>query len=147
MSEISILDRQYRQLVDISDKVNNSVIAYKKRILLSEAATRQQHPKLSVSAEEVHQAKEILLPFLESLQQLLDDQGKSSEYIPAAVLADYKKKLVAKPFIKEELDELIGLLTNDQGITAKAVSILDGIMSLLDSERSILFRKLRTARG
>jgi hypothetical protein len=147
MSEISVLSDQYDKLVSTSDKVNNSVIAFKKRSLLNTAVNKKKYPKLSVSGEELATAKDILLLFLENIRKILDEDYQESEFIPSIILEDYKSKLVANPYLKEELKELIDLLMHDKPVTEDNILLLDSILSILDNERSTLFRKLRTARG
>lgn len=46
MSEITVLSNQYNKLVETPDKVNNSVIVYKKKKLLSEPSNLKKYLKL-----------------------------------------------------------------------------------------------------
>jgi hypothetical protein len=147
MSEISVLSNQYNKLVETSDKVNNSVIVYKKKKLLSEPSNLKKYPKLFISSDDSDLAKNTLLSFLANLKQILEEDRKESDFIPSIVLEDYKKKLDANQYLKEDIESLISFIDKDQVISEENISILDGIMSVLDNERNILFRKLRTARG
>ena len=70
-----------------------------------------------------------------------------SDFIPTVILGDYKHRLSGNPYLKEELKKLIDLLTHNQPVTEDNIVVLDNILSILDNERSTLFRKLRTARG
>lgn len=147
MSEISVLSNQYNKLVETSDKVNNSVIVYKKKKLLSEPSNLKKYPKLFISSDDSDLAKNTLLSFLANLKEILEEDRKESDFIPSIVLEDYKKKLDANQYLKEDIESLISFIDKDQVISEENISILDGIMSVLDNERNILFRKLRTARG
>ena len=147
MSEISVLSNQYNKLVETSDKVNNSVIVYKKKKLLSEPSNLKKYPKLFIPSDDSDLAKNTLLSFLANLKQILEEDRKESDFIPSIVLEDYKKKLDANQYLKEDIESLISFIDKDQVISEENISILDGIMSVLDNERNILFRKLRTARG
>lgn len=147
MSDISVLSNQYDKLVSTSDKVNNSVIALKKKNILSNSAGRERYPKLSVSSEELSNAKVILLSFLGNVEKLLEKDFTESDYIPMIILEDYKKRLSINPYIKDELKKLLDLLKDNQPIAEENLTVLDGILSILDNERSTLFRKLRNARG
>lgn len=147
MSEISVLSNQYNKLAETSDKVNNSVIVYKKKKLLSEPSSLKKYPKLFISSDDSDLAKNTLLSFLTNLKQILEEDRKESDFIPSIVLEDYKKKLDANQYLKEDIESLISFIDKDQVISEENISILDGIMSVLDNERNILFRKLRTARG
>lgn len=147
MSEISVLSNQYNKLVETSDKVNNSVIVYKKKKLLSEPSNLKKYPKLFISSNDSDLAKDTLLSFLTNLKQIVEEDRKESDFIPSIVLEGYKKKLDANQYLTEDIDSLISLIEKDQVISEDKISILDRIMSVLDNERNMLFRKLRTARG
>lgn len=147
MSDISVLSNQYEQLVATSDKVNNSVIAFKKKSLLDDAATKSKYPKLSISTEELEAAKQILLLFLDNILKLIENDSLESDFIPAIILDDYKTRLSVNPYMKDDLKKLIIELKQNQQVTEDDIEVLDSILSILDNERSILFRKLRTARG
>lgn len=147
MSVISVLSDQYNKLVETSDKVNNSLIIYKKKKLLTEPKTVKQYPKLSITSDESADAKETLVSFLTNIKQILEEDRKESDFIPSMVLEDYKKKLDTHQYLKEDIESLIASLIQDKMISEQSIDILDGIMSVLDNERTILFRKLRTARG
>jgi len=147
MSDISVLSNQYEQLVATSDKVNNSVIAFKKKNLLSDAASKHKYPKLNITVEELTTAKQILLLFLDNILKLIENDSLESDFIPTIILEDYKHRLSVNPYLKDDLKKLIGELTQNQQITDDDIEVLDSILSILDNERSTLFRKLRTARG
>jgi hypothetical protein len=147
MSDISVLSNQYEQLVATSDKVNNSVIAFKKKSILSDAASKGKYPKLNVSPEELAAAKAILLLFLGNIIHLIDSDTLESDFIPTIVLDDYKHRLSVSPFLKDELTKLIETLKQNEPVNEESIQVLDNILSILDNERSTLFRKLRTARG
>lgn len=147
MSEISVLSNQYDKLVVTSDKINDSVIILKKTSLLKDRQHGTKYPKLTVSKEEFFGAKENLLPFLESINNILDDTGNGSEFIPDLILEDYKQRLSSFPFIQEEITNLTKKLNQDVTIGIEDIKVLDEILKVLDTERSTLFRKLRTARG
>jgi len=147
MSEISVLSNQYDKLVSTSDKVNSSVIALKKRSILNTSGNKERYPKLSVSTEELKGAKDILLGFLDNIQKMVTEDFKESEYIPSIILDDYKRKLSVNPFLKEDIAKLINLLKQNLSVDENHLKVLDSILSILDNERSTLFRKLRTARG
>lgn len=147
MSNISVLSDQYKQLVTTSDSVNNSVVAFKKHALISNQVSKNLYPNLSVSNEELQNAKVTLLHFFENVRHLLNGDFTGSEFIPSTVLDDYKERLQSSAFIQEELDTLINRLQNDQALTGEDLKVFDTLLSILDNERNILFRKLRTARG
>ena len=147
MSDISVLSSQYEQLVATSDSINSSAIAIKKQSLLKDAGIKERHPKLSVSDDEVSNARSVLVSFFENVSKLLEEDYKESAFIPITVLDDYKQRLSGDPYLKEDLLKLVHHLKTNQPVSDNDVKVLDVILSILDSERSTIFRKLRTARG
>lgn len=147
MSEISVLSNQYEKLVRTSDKINNSVIAVKKKDLLSRNTAKQQFPKLILTEEDFKEAMTILLGFLRNLNSLLNEESSKSEDLPLIILDDYIAKLTESPYFKEDLAQLIADIQENKKLDEKDIRVLDRVLSVLDSERTLLFRKLRTARG
>lgn len=147
MSDISVLSNQYDKLVSTSEKVNNSVIAFKKKSILNDDANKTKYPKLKITAEELDMAKSILILFLENIQKLLEDDYMESDFIPVTVLEDYKQRLSVNPYLKEDLKKLLELLKQNQPVGEENITVLNTILLILDNERSSLFKKLRTARG
>lgn len=149
MSDISALSNQYDQLVDTSEKINNSVIAFKKQNLLQDATTKNKYPGLKISPEEVNYAGNLLLRFLSSIFENLGD-GKTieEEFMPVVVKEDYASRLRKNTaYFDEDLKKLHGHLQQKQPVTGDDIRVMDMLVTTLDTERSNLFRKLRTARG
>ena len=147
MSEISVLSNQYEKLVTTSDQINNSVITLKKRSILNDQQLKRQHPNIKVSVEQVSAAFRQLLPFLKNVQKILKGEVQDSDYIPSLIIEDYKKRLSINPYIVEDIDEITERIEHGQPIEQQYIKVLDEILSVIDSERNALFRKLRTARG
>ncbi len=147
MSDISVLSNQYEQLVSTSDTINNSVIALKKKNILGTANVQRKYPRLSVSPTELTSAQTILKSFLENVIKLVHEETQESTYIPSLILEDYKNRMNKNQFLLDDLTDLLDRITKSQELEERHITALDDILSILDSERSILFRKLRTARG
>lgn len=147
MSEISVLSNQYDQLAGTSNKVNHSVIALKKRNLIRGASGRADYPNLAVSEEEEGSARETLLDFLRNVLKILAEDSVTSEFVPPLALADYKAKLISQPYMEEDIKEIVGRISSGEDLRSGDLQVLDKILSILDGERSMLFRKLRKARG
>lgn len=147
MSEISVISNQYNMMVATSDRINNSVIAFKKKSLLQDQQNKRQYPKLTVSNEELETAKTTLLSFLSSVRSLLKGDQVQSDFIPSLIINDYKRKLTENVYLEEDLDQMLVRLQNGQAVDENAIAVLDNLLSLLDKERNGLFRKLRRARG
>ncbi len=145
MSEISVISNQYNAVVDTTDKVNNSIIALKKRNILSH---KQGEHKFELSQEELDSAKNYLLSFLEFLKQLQDKNTLAPGYLPSALVTDFQNKIInSVPFFEVEVQNIIVSITNDKNLEEKQFDLLDKMASTLDNERTVLFKKLRTARG
>ncbi len=146
MSEISVLSKQYEQLVSLSSNFNDSVIAYKKKKLVSEGLKRK-YPKLTVSEEAITQAKLYLLAFLGNLYKILQDKSYTTEYLPSIIFDDYRKRLETISYIKEDLKALIESLESKDLLDNEQIELLDKLLSELDSEKTILYKKLRAGRA
>lgn len=147
MSEISVLSNQYEKLLKTSDKINNSVIAVKKKDLLRGRTAKQNFPNLLLTEEDFKEAMSTLFKFLNNLNSLLSDDSNKSEDLPLIIIDDYKAKLNEFPYFKEVLTQIINDIQQGKELNEKDIQVLDRVLSVLDTERSQLFRKLRTARG
>jgi hypothetical protein len=148
MSDISALSNQYDQLVDISEKINNSVIVFKKQNLLQEATNRTKYPNLKISSEEIAQASNNLLGFLVNIFDLLhDDTIAEKKFIPLTIMDDYKARLRKNVYLDEDLKRLHKHLEEKKLVTEADLQAMDFLVATLDTERNNLFRKLKTARG
>lgn len=147
MSEISVLSNHYSRLVSTTDKLNNSIIVLKKRLIFKDKS-KDQPIALKLTEEELTLAQEYLIDFLNYLLAIPSTDVKDSDYIPNLVLFEFQSRLEnSSPFLKDDLKEIIRLISTGKDITEEQFAILDKMVSLLDSERTVLFRKLRTARG
>lgn len=149
MSDISALSNQYDQLVDTSEKVNDSVVAFKKQSLLRDAAAQRQYPNLKISTEELRAAGDLLVLFLvDVFSQLVDGKAGDDKFMPATVKDDYKEKLKKDTaYLEEDVRRLHRHLQEHDPVTEDDLRLMDRLVTTLDTERSNLFRKLRTARG
>lgn len=145
MSQISFLSDQYKQMASTSDKINNSVIALKKQSLIKEG--QSQYPKLKVSKEELEEACNVLIPFLENVNNAITGNIQESTFLPSLVFEDYKNRLSSNQFLKDDIEELVERLKSGQDVESKNILMLDELLTIIDIERSKLFRKLRKARG
>ena len=147
MSEISVLSNQYETLVNTSQKINNSIIILKKKDLLRRRDSARRYPKLILSESQYVEAIDILLPFLKELASLFGGGNINASELPLSIMDDYIEKLKGGPYFKEALNRLIANLESNKELESKDIETLDSIISAMDDERTLLFRKLRTARG
>lgn len=132
-------------MASTSDKINNSVIALKKQSLIKEG--QSQYPKLKVSKEELEEARNVLIPFLENVNNAITGNIQESTFLPSLVFEDYKNRLSSNQFLKDDIEELVERLKSGQDVESKNILMLDELLTIIDIERSKLFRKLRKARG
>lgn len=147
MSEISVISNQYNKMVVTSDQVNNSVIAFKKKKLLSQQKGRSAYPQITLEKDEEENAREILIEFLKNVRGIIKGEETRSEYIPSLIVKDYKSKLSGSVYVEEDVDSLLTKLEKHSDLGDESITVLDSLLLLLDKERNALFRKLRRARG
>lgn len=147
MSDLSVLSNQYETLIDTSDKVNNSIIAFKKKYLLSTHKRDKKYALLVVSQQDIADASKYILHFLSELSGLLRDTSTKSEDIPTIVVQDYVQKLQSNiPSVKEDVEEIVKAVKEKKELDNDQLQVMDKILMTLDSERKVLFRKLRSSR-
>ncbi|MDR3715874.1 MAG: hypothetical protein P4L51_23920 [Puia sp.] len=149
MSDISSLSNQYDQLVLTSEKVNDSVVVFKKDNLLRDAATKRKYPNLNISAKDVEEASAILLLFIADIfDQTKSGLEEKEVFMPVEVKDDYKEKLRKEAaYVDEDLKRLHHTLQEQKPVTENDLKLMDMLVTTLDTERNSLFRKLRMARG
>jgi hypothetical protein len=148
MSDITVISKQYEKLVATSDSVNYSVIIVKKKSLLADKTTTKRYPRLKLESKDVDSARTTLISFLSNLTVLIQKQSKESEYLPSLIQEDYLNRLTKRnQYISEDIDQLMAKLKKGENIEEDGIRVLDELLSVLDTERGNLFRKLRTARG
>lgn len=147
MSEMTLITKRYGEIVDFTSKVNKSVIVFKKKSLLAEATNREKYPKFIVNESELNTAKENLLQSLIDIDNLASDK-ENNKILPGISESSALQNLVIKNETdRREIEAIIYILKEDKPLSKSNFLMLDKIIAILDSERNLLFRKLRTARG
>ena len=146
---MSILSNQYERLVSTTNSVNDSVILLKKKKFSKDDPNiKRTFSNISNEVSELNGAQNLLVKFLNSLLELItNDNVTSSEYVPNIVFEDYKNRILTIPYVKQDIEKIIELIQKKDNLSPESLDLLDNISSVLDSERTTLFRKLRTARG
>ena len=145
MSDISLLSNQYETLIETSDKVNNSIIAFKKKYLTANK-TEKKYASLKVSEKDITEASSYIVHFLSELSDLLHGSPDKSKNIPTIVAEDYIQKLQSNiPSVKEDVSEIVKAVKEKQELEEEQLQVMDKILMTLDSERKVLFRKLRSS--
>jgi hypothetical protein len=147
MSEMTLITKRYGDIVDFTSKVNKSVIVLKKKSLLGEAINRLKYPKLQVNDVEVKDAKESLLQSLTNLETLAADTEYNNKLMGVSESSALHIFVIKNEVDKREIEAIVHSIKDDVPLSKSNFLMLDKIIAILDSERSMLFKKLRTVRG
>lgn len=147
MSELSLISNQYKKVDNTTDKVNKSIITLKKRNLpidIPEASKK----KIIFSEDDVISAKNYIVDFLEFLLKLQKENISESEYIPHAFITEFQSKVINNtPYFEDEIKKIIESIKENGKLEKLQFNVLDKMASVLDNQRTVLFKKLRSARG
>lgn len=147
MSEMTLITKRYSDIVDFTSKVNKSVIVFKKKSLLADRATKEKYHKLEVSEEEINTAKQDLLQSLSELENLAKDTEFNSKLTGLSESSALQHMILRNDTDRREIEMILQLLKENKPLSKTNFLMLDKIIAILDSERNLLFRKMRTARG
>ncbi len=147
MSEMTLITKRYSDIVDFTSRVNKSVIIFKKKSLLADRATKDKYPKLEVSEEEMNSAKQDLLQSLSELENLAKDTEYNSKLSGLSESSALQNMVLRNDTDRREIEMIVQLLKDNKPLSKTNFLMLDKIIAILDSERNLLFRKMRTARG
>ena len=146
MSELTLITKRYDNIAGFTSKVNKSVIVFKKRSLLNDITNKEKYPKLNVSEEEMISAKATLLQSLKDLEKLVSDTEYDNRLFGASESSALKNLVIRNETDRREIEIILQSIRQDKPLTKSNFLTLDKIIAILDSERNLLFRKLRTAR-
>lgn len=147
MSEMTLITKRYSDIVDFTSRVNKSVIVFKKRSLLTDKTNKEKYPKLKVSDDEISAAKKDLLQSLSELESLAKGTEYNSKLVGLSESSALQNMVLRNDTDRKEIEIIIQLLKENKPLTKANFLMLDKIIAILDSERNLLFRKMRTARG
>jgi hypothetical protein len=147
MSEMTLITKRYSDIVDFTSKVNKSVIVFKKKSLLADHLNEKKYPKLKLSEEEINTAKQDLLQSLSDLESLAADTEFNNKLIGVSESSALKNLVLQNDTDRREIEAIVELLKENKPLSKTNFLMLDKIIAILDSERNLLFKKMRTARG
>lgn len=147
MSEMTLITKRYSDMADFTSKVNKSVIVFKKKSLLADHANKGKYPELDVSEEELKTAKNNLLESLSDLEKLAADTEYNNKLTGLAESSALQNLVLRNETDRKEIESIVRVLKENQTLTKTNFLMLDKIIAILDNERNLLFRKLRTVRG
>jgi len=147
MSEMTLITKRYDDIVDFTSKVNKSVIVFKKNSLLADAMNKTKYPDLEISEAELKWAKDDLLQSLFDLETLASNTEYNRKLSGLAESSALQKLVLRSDTDRKEIEQIVHSLKENIPLSKTQFIMLDKIIAILDSERNLLFRKLRTARG
>lgn len=147
MSEMGLITKRYSDIVDFTSKVNKSVIIFKKKNLLSDDANRKKYPKLELNEADLVNARKNLLQSLIDLENLATDSEFNTKLSGASESSAVQNLVIRNESDRREIESIVESLKENKPLTKAHFLMLDKIIAILDSERNLLFRKLRTVRG
>lgn len=134
MSEIGYISSQYERLSQTNQYLNEAVLLLKKDWLLSQPDTLRKYPNLTVDANDLHTAREYVAEVLKPMTEVL------GERMIDRLLDD--RQLPPRP----ELADVVQIIQQSKTLQAQHFATLNRLLDVLDGERSVLFRKLRTGK-
>ena len=147
MSEISGLSNQYERLSIASDNLNEAIIIFKKKRILSSREKSKKYPSLSITNGDITQAKAYITKFIKGIKKGTDNKISRNHPIPISILSEYKEKLeTISPYILEEIFEVLQVLEQDKVLNDEHFITLENLLTALDFERTVVFKKLRSGR-
>ena len=144
MSEIGVISDQYDSLVNITDKINNGIIALKKKFLLVKDPGKAATIKLA--DVEWSSAKKDLTKLLEFILKIDEGYDKKDALIPKSSFDEFKKSIQRHTDYKKQLKSILNCIKVAKEVNMNQLDFMDDVLAALDNERSVLFKKLRTAR-
>jgi hypothetical protein len=147
MSEMTLITKRYSDMADFTSKVNKSVIVFKKKSLLADKAGKEKYPDLDISESELNQAKRDLLDSLGELERLAGDTEYNNKLTGLTESSALQNLVLRNETDRKEIESVVAALKENQVLTRTNFLMLDKIIAILDNERNLLFRKLRTVRG
>lgn len=148
MSDVSVLSKKFNELVSLSNKFNEAVIALKKKYLAGKKQKKSNNKGKASQTVDLDERRKYLVYFLQNLLDIIEKTGSSSQGdLSSSLFDNFIKRIHSYPFIKDELKFLISKIENNKELDEENFQILDKLLSELDNERNVLFKKLRSSRG
>lgn len=147
MSEITLITKRYGEIVNFTSKINKSVIVFKKKSLLADPIKSKKFPRLEIKDSDLKSAKESLLQSLKALEDLAIEKDYDKNLIGVSESTALKTLVIKNETNRKEIESIVNCLKEDKQLSNTNFLMLDKIIAVLDSERNLLFKKLRTARG
>ena len=146
MSEFNSLYKKYNLISNLTGDLNNSIITLKRRQLTSESGVRERNPNLFVNDSEVAQALSIIERILSELSLFFENQKADNELYELKDNPVFQNQILDNIEFRDSILETLKKIKNKSKLEKIDWSNIDKLISILDNEAAILFRKLRSNR-
>jgi hypothetical protein len=146
MSDISLLSNHYERIVELSNRINDAAIVLKKEALGK--YKRKPSADENVHQKSVKEAQEDILTFLKEVKGILENNYEESTEIPHFLVNSFNQLAKKDRYFQKQLEELIQKLKTGQNkLSERDFNLLDQLLSIIDDDRTNVFRKLRNRKG
>lgn len=147
MSDFGLIYKKYDSISALTELLNNSVLALKKKQALEDPAIAWQFPKLNVTNEDVFSARNSIQRTLDDLMSFIDGNKAQTAILELRNNSLFQSQVLNDDIFQHSLEEIKGKLEGQQELEQSDLSTIDKFISILDNESTILFRKLRNQRS
>lgn len=147
MSDFGLIYKKYDSISALTELLNNSVLALKKKQALENPAIAEQFPKLNVTDEDVLSARNSIQRTLDDLMSFIDGNKAQTAILELRNNSLFQSQVLNDDIFQHSLEEIQGKLEGQQELEQPDLSTIDKFISILDNESTILFRKLRNQRS
>jgi hypothetical protein len=148
MSEISHLSDQYKRIVDLSNRINNAVIILRKKEMNTNKELARKYRNIRVKKESIEQARKEISDFLKDILSVIKTKQFQTGKLPYFLIHGFNELIKKNPYLENDLEDLVHKLdTTGKELTTKDFELLDKILSVIDEDRTNVFRKLRSKKG
>jgi hypothetical protein len=147
MSDFGLIYKRYDSVSALTELLNNSVLALKKKQAFNDPAIAARYPKLAVSDEDVFSARHSIHKTLEDLMVFIDGKRPETAILELKNNALFQSQVLNDDTFQHTIKDIQSKLDGEQELDQPELSALDKFISILDNESTILFRKLRNQRS
>lgn len=147
MSDFGLIYKRYDSVSALTELLNNSILALKKKKAFDDPQIAAQYPKLAVSDEDIFSARASIHKTLEDLMVFIGGKRPETAILELKNNALFQSQVLNDDTFQHTIKDIQSKLEREQELEQSDLSALDKFISILDNESTILFRKLRNQRS
>lgn len=140
MSNMSIISDHYDAVAQLSAVLNESVLILKKEAL--RRGKVKSSTRWTTNRSDKVEARKILDGFADELFEVRHARVPLESTIPRSVVKKIERLGQTQPHFDQDLQELHNRLANNRYLTKRNFKLIETLLSIIDSDRSAVFRKL-----